>query len=129
MGAPVPPLSAADFLALDTYSYDEPTRRTIPDTWNDYKRIWIVGAFIQYVLEAIEQAGPVGAVFALDASAQNAAGQYTAQKRPAYYSWRFSTFFNHHHMAWAWLSLFSVGFADLYIRLCAMGVWKDVRFF
>ncbi|HEV3259362.1 MAG TPA: hypothetical protein VG013_21025 [Gemmataceae bacterium] len=59
----------------------------------------------------------------------DAAGKYTAQKRPAYYTWRFSTFFNNNHMAWAWLSLFSVGFADLYIRLCAMGVWKDVRFF
>jgi hypothetical protein len=82
--APVPPLSAADFVPLDTYSYDEPTRRTIPDTWNDYKRIWIVGAFIQYVLEAIEQAGPVGAVFALDASAQNAAGQYTPYAQPMF---------------------------------------------
>jgi hypothetical protein len=82
--APVPPLSAADFVALDTYSYDEPTARTIPDTWNDYKRIWIVGAFIQYVLEAVEQAAPVGAVFVLDASKQNAAGQYTPYAQPIF---------------------------------------------
>jgi len=34
---------------------------------------------------------------------------------------------NRRHMAWAWASLFSVGFADLYVRLCAMGVWSDVR--
>jgi len=59
----------------------------------------------------------------------DAAGRYTPQKRTGYYTWRFSTFFNDRHMLWAWLSLFSVGFADLYIRLCAMGVWKDVRFF
>lgn len=35
---------------------------------------------------------------------------------------------NRRHMLWAWLSLFWVGFADLYIRLCAMGVWSDWRF-
>jgi hypothetical protein len=49
--------------------------------------------------------------------------------RPSYHAWRFVTYFNNNHMAWAWVSLFSVGFADLYIRLCAMGIWKDVRFF
>jgi hypothetical protein len=35
--------------------------------------------------------------------------------------------FNRRHMLWAWLSLFWVGFSDLYVRLCAMGVWQDVR--
>jgi hypothetical protein len=34
---------------------------------------------------------------------------------------------NQRHMLFAWLSLFSVGFADLYVRLCSMGVWKDWR--
>jgi hypothetical protein len=56
-------------------------------------------------------------------------GQPREQLRTGYHAWRFSTRFNDHHMLWAWLSLFSVGFADLYIRLCAMGVWNDVRFF
>jgi hypothetical protein len=32
---------------------------------------------------------------------------------------------NRRHMLWAWLSLFWVGFTDLYIRLCSMGVWRD----
>lgn len=32
---------------------------------------------------------------------------------------------NAHHMEFAWMSLFSVGFADLYVRMCAMGVWQD----
>jgi len=36
---------------------------------------------------------------------------------------------NSRHMRFAWLSLFSVGFADLYVRMCAMGFWKDVRLF
>ena len=36
---------------------------------------------------------------------------------------------NRKHMLWAWCSLCSVGFADLYVRLCSMGVWSDVRIF
>jgi hypothetical protein len=34
---------------------------------------------------------------------------------------------NRQHMVWAWSSLFTVGFADLYVRLCSMGVWSDIR--
>jgi hypothetical protein len=36
---------------------------------------------------------------------------------------------NRWHMKWAWISLVWVGFTDLYIRLCAMGVWTDYRLF
>jgi hypothetical protein len=32
-------------------------------------------------------------------------------------------------MLFAWMSLFWVGFADLYVRLCAMGIWTDWRLF
>ena len=34
---------------------------------------------------------------------------------------------NRSHQLYAWLSLCSVGFADLYVRLCSMGIWHDVR--
>jgi hypothetical protein len=34
---------------------------------------------------------------------------------------------NRRHMLFAWLSLVSVAFADLYVRLCAAGVWTDWR--
>jgi hypothetical protein len=34
---------------------------------------------------------------------------------------------NRRHMLWAWISLGWVGFADLYVRLCSMGVWTDWR--
>ena len=34
---------------------------------------------------------------------------------------------NRAHMRWAWGSLISVAFADLYVRLCSMGVWRDWR--
>jgi hypothetical protein len=35
---------------------------------------------------------------------------------------------NRWHMNWAWTSLIWVGFADLYVRMCAMGIWSDFRF-
>lgn len=35
---------------------------------------------------------------------------------------------NRRHMLFAWLSLCCVGLADLYVRLCSMGVWSDFRF-
>lgn len=34
---------------------------------------------------------------------------------------------NRRHMLFAWLSLFWVGFSDLYVRLCSMGIWSDYR--
>lgn len=34
---------------------------------------------------------------------------------------------NRKHMLFAWLSLFWVGFTDVYVRLCSMGVWTDWR--
>jgi hypothetical protein len=51
------------------------------------------------------------------------------KKLAGYHAWRISSWFNEHHMEWAWLSLFIVGFTDLYIRLCSMGTWHDVRLF
>lgn len=36
---------------------------------------------------------------------------------------------NRKHMFWAWCSLIWVAFSDLYVRLCAMGIWTDLRFF
>jgi hypothetical protein len=36
---------------------------------------------------------------------------------------------NKSHMKWAWISMYYVGFVDLYIRLCAKGIWTDVRIF
>jgi len=34
---------------------------------------------------------------------------------------------NRRHMLWAWLSLFWVGFSDVYVRMLAMGLWTDWR--
>jgi hypothetical protein len=34
---------------------------------------------------------------------------------------------NHRHMLFAWCSLCSVAFSDLYVRMCSMGIWTDLR--
>jgi hypothetical protein len=50
-----------------------------------------------------------------------------AKLKTGYKLWRISTLFNEHHMEWAWISLFTVGFTDVYIRLCSMGIISDLR--
>jgi hypothetical protein len=42
-------------------------------------------------------------------------------------AWRGFSFLNERHMQFAWASLISVGSADLYIRLVASGVIRDLR--
>ena len=42
-------------------------------------------------------------------------------------AWRGVSFLNERHMLFAWLSLFSVGLADLYVRLVASGAITDLR--
>jgi hypothetical protein len=50
-------------------------------------------------------------------------------KAPARYGvWYFFTRLNERHPTFAWLSLFSVGLTDLYIRLVSMGVIRDLRY-
>ncbi len=44
-----------------------------------------------------------------------------------YKAWSCVTCLNNRHQMWAWFSLFWVGFSDVYVRLCAAGVWRDVR--
>jgi hypothetical protein len=44
-----------------------------------------------------------------------------------YKLWRFISRLNERHPMYAWLSLFSVGLTDLYIRLVSMGVIRDMR--
>lgn len=36
---------------------------------------------------------------------------------------------NKRHMLFAWISLFVVGFSDIYVRMCSMGIWTDYRLF
>ena len=44
-----------------------------------------------------------------------------------YGAWRGVTHLTMSHQTWAWLSLYSVGLTDLYIRLCAQGLIHDAR--
>jgi hypothetical protein len=47
--------------------------------------------------------------------------------RGRYNGWRAASKLNEHHMLFAWLSLISVGLADLYIRAVASGAIRDLR--
>jgi hypothetical protein len=51
----------------------------------------------------------------------------SAAARTRHKLWRGVTVFNHHHMAWAWISLGWVGLTDLYIRLAASGAFHDPK--
>ena len=42
-------------------------------------------------------------------------------------AWRWVTVLNERHMLFAWMSLFSVGLADLYVRSLACGAIRDLR--
>ena len=42
-------------------------------------------------------------------------------------SWRCVSCLNQKHMLYAWMSLVCVGFSDVYVRLCSMGIWHDWR--
>jgi len=46
-----------------------------------------------------------------------------------YRLWGYVSRLNAHHMLFAWLSLFSVAGADLYVRLVSTGAFSDPRFF
>jgi len=47
---------------------------------------------------------------------------------PRHKTWGVVSLLNQHHMGWAWWSLGAVCFADLYVRLCSMGVIQDPLF-
>jgi hypothetical protein len=50
-----------------------------------------------------------------------------SKARTRYRMWHVITRMNERHATFAWLSLFSVGLTDLYIRLVSMGVIRDLR--
>jgi hypothetical protein len=53
----------------------------------------------------------------------------TASSMTRYNAWKFVSLLNRNHQLWAWVSLFMVGFSDIYVRLVAARTWTDFRFF
>jgi len=51
----------------------------------------------------------------------------TRRDRVRHGAWRWLTSLNRHHMAWAWASLLTVTFADVYVRLLALGLVTDPK--
>jgi hypothetical protein len=56
-------------------------------------------------------------------------GKDEVSKSPFYKAYQCVGCLNRRHMLFAWCSLFTVGFSDLYVRLCSMGIWHDWRIF
>jgi hypothetical protein len=52
-----------------------------------------------------------------------------SKKAARFKAYQFVSRLNTRHMLFAWLSLFWVGFSDVYVRLCSMGIWHDYRIF
>ncbi|MEM7244004.1 MAG: succinate dehydrogenase [Acidobacteriota bacterium] len=48
-----------------------------------------------------------------------------ARARVQHGAWKKVSWLNARHMQFAWMSLFWVGFSDLYVRLVSMGIWTD----
>jgi hypothetical protein len=46
-----------------------------------------------------------------------------------YKAWTFISKLNHSHQLFAWISLFAVAFADIYVRQVASGAWTNFYFF
>jgi hypothetical protein len=44
-------------------------------------------------------------------------------------TWKGLSSLNGHHMLFAWISLFGVGFADFYVRMVSSGMITDIRLF
>lgn len=51
----------------------------------------------------------------------------SGQEHFGHKTWEKVTWLNERHMLWAWMSMIWVGFTDFYIRMVAMGVWKDLN--
>ncbi len=52
----------------------------------------------------------------------------TLSNKPMQFAlWRWVSALNGRHMMFAWFSLFWVGFSDIYVRLCSMGIFTDYR--
>jgi len=47
--------------------------------------------------------------------------------RERHSTWRGLSFLNERHMLFAWMSLFSVGLADFYVRMVSAGLIRDLR--
>ena len=101
-------------------------------TWDAIKAFWFDGSFgigIGSLVLVVNVILLGGYTFGCH-SFRHLIGGYKDEvsKSPSLFkAYQCSTCLNRKHMTWAWLSLFWVGFSDVYIRLCAHGVWHDWR--
>ena len=49
----------------------------------------------------------------------------SGKQKIRYKLWKGVSWLNREHMFWAWASMIWVAFADIYVRMVAMGTWTD----
>ena len=92
--------------------------------WNDYRGLDTRGKTLVMLVNVIFLAGYT---FSCHSCRHVCGGHVDVfSKAPTRYRlWQFISRLNEQHPMYAWLSLFSVGLTDLYIRLVSMGIIRD----
>ena len=49
----------------------------------------------------------------------------SGKQKTRYKLWKGVSWLNREHMFWAWASMIWVAFADIYVRMVAVGTWTD----
>ena len=82
------------------------------------------------IVSALHQVIPVPPVFWVDNTAEHLSAYGSnsfGQNGYNFNTWRGLSALNEHHMLFAWVSLFSVGLTDFYVRLVSSGAIRDLR--
>jgi hypothetical protein len=101
-------------------------------SWDVWKALWFEDGFgvgVGTLVLAVNVALLAGYTFGCH-SLRHLAGGYldeVSRSPLCQRAYRGASAFNRFHNRWAWASLFSVAFADIYVRLVSMGVWSDLR--
>ena len=107
-------------------------------TWDVWKALWFTdpstgatsfGIGVGTIVLAINVTLLGGYTLGCHAMRHLAGGLFDeVSKHPACdFAYACTTRLNYKHQMFAWFSLVWVGFSDLYIRLCSMGIWTDPR--
>jgi len=107
-------------------------------TWDVWKALWFAdpvtgverfGIGVGTLVLAINVVLLSGYTFGCHSLRHLVGGGLTriSERRVRHGLYRRVSWLNIFHMRFAWLSLVWVAFSDLYVRLCAMGIWTDWR--
>jgi hypothetical protein len=101
-------------------------------SWDALKSFWFGGRFgvgVGSLVLTVNVILLAGYTFGCHSMRHLAGGRLdcVSQSPVCFAAYKGCSALNRRHGLWAWLSLFSVMSADLYVRLCSMGYWHDFR--